>query len=84
MLAIMHQVMGGTLIVAGLIVLPMPIPLGLIMLVIGLALLAPYILAVQNLVRHLRRKNGKLNDQLLKWHERFPPVIRSTIDKTHP
>ena len=62
----------------------MPIPFGLIMLVIGLALLAPYILPIQHLVRSIRRKNGAINDQLIKWRERFPPVIQKTIDKTHP
>ena len=84
MLAILHQIMGGTLVLAGLVVLPMPLPFGLIMLVIGLALLAPYILPIQHLVRSIRRKNDTINDQLVKWRERFPPVIQKTIDKTHP
>ena len=84
MLAIFHQIMGSVLVVAGIVVLPLPIPLGLLMLVIGLALLAPYIIPVQNLVRSLRRKNTKLNDQLVRWREKFPPVIQKTIDRTHP
>ncbi len=84
MLALFHQVMGSTLVVAGLIVLPMPIPLGLIMLVIGLALLAPYMKPIQRLVRNIRSKNSRINEQLLKWREKFPPVIQKTIDKTHP
>ncbi|WP_306251828.1 PGPGW domain-containing protein [Parvularcula sp. IMCC14364] len=84
MLAIFHQIMGSVLVVAGIVVLPLPIPLGLLMLVIGLALLAPYIIPVQNLVRSLRRKNTKLNNQLVRWREKFPPVIQKTIDRTHP
>lgn len=84
MLAIFHQIMGSTLVVAGLVVLPLPLPFGLIMLVIGLALLAPYLIPIQGLVRWIRRKNAKLNEQLIKWREKFPPVIQKTIDKTHP
>lgn len=84
MLAIFHQVLGSTLVVAGLIVLPLPIPLGLLMLVIGMALLAPYVIPVQNAVRAIRRRNAKINETLIKWRERFPPVIQKTIDQTHP
>ena len=84
MLAIFHQIMGSILVVAGLLVLPLPIPFGLIMLVIGLALLAPYMVPIQRLVRWIRVKNDKVNEYLLKWRERFPPVIQKTIDKTHP
>ncbi|MCK5745930.1 MAG: hypothetical protein KAH44_06925 [Oricola sp.] len=84
MLPIVHQVFGSILVVAGLIVLPLPIPFGLIMLTIGFALLAPYIPAIQRLIRHLRGKSPNLDSQLRRWRDRMPPVIRSTIDKTHP
>ncbi len=84
MLAIFHQIIGSTLVVAGLIILPLPIPFGLIMLVVGLALLAPYIVPIQKLIRSLRRKNAKLNEQLMKWYEKMPPIIKKTIDQTHP
>ena len=72
------------MVVAGLIVLPLPIPLGLIMLTIGLTLLAPYIPAVQRLIRSLRTKQPVIDQWLLSHRERFPPIIRRTIDKTHP
>ena len=84
MLPILHQVLGSTLVVTGLIVLPLPLPFGLIMLVIGFALLAPYIPAVQRLVRVMRRKWPKVDAILLRYRHRFPPVIKRTIDKTHP
>ncbi|MFC2950319.1 PGPGW domain-containing protein [Marinicaulis aureus] len=84
MLPIVHQVFGSLLVVAGLIVLPLPIPFGLIMLTIGFALLAPYIPAVQRLIRHMRGKWPNLDGTLRRWHHRMPPVIKSTIDKTHP
>ncbi len=84
MLPILHQVLGSTLVVTGLIVLPLPIPFGLIMLVIGFALLAPYIPIVQRIIRHMRRRWPQVDAILLRYRDRFPPVIRKTIDKTHP
>ena len=84
MLPIVHQVFGSLLVVAGLIVLPLPIPFGLIMLSIGFALLAPYIPAVQRLIRHMRGKWPNLDETLKRYHHRMPPVIKTTIDKTHP
>ncbi len=84
MLPLVHQITGTTLVIAGLIVLPLPIPFGLILLTIGFALLAPYIPAVQQLIRTMRRKWPNLDAQLRRWRDRMPPVIKKTIDKTHP
>lgn len=72
------------MVVAGLIVLPLPIPFGLIMLTIGFALLAPYIPFVQRLIKTMRTKWPDLDQTLLRYRHRFPPVIKKTIDKTHP
>lgn len=84
MLPILHQVFGSTLVVAGLIVLPLPIPLGLIMLTIGFALLAPYIPAVQRFIKFLRVKWPGFDRTLRRYRNRLPPVVRRTIDKTCP
>jgi hypothetical protein len=84
MLSIWHQIMGGTLVLAGIIVLPMPLPFGLPMLAIGLSLLAPYLPPVQALVRYLRKRSKPLDSQMVKWRDRAPPVIQKTIDKTKP
>jgi len=59
--------------------LPLPIPLGLVMLTVGFALLAPYIPAVQRLI-----KSPDLDRSMRRHRHRFPAVIRRTIDKTHP
>ena len=84
MLPIIHQFFGTTLIIAGFIVLPLPLPFGLIMITLGCALLAPYVPAVQRLIRHMRGKWPNLDDALRRYRHRFPPVIKNTIDKTHP
>lgn len=84
MLPIVHQVCGIVLIAVGLVVLPLPLPFGLIMITLGCALLAPYVPYVQRLIKKMRRKWPAMNAQLLKYRDRLPPVIRKTIDKTHP
>lgn len=84
MLPVVHQLIGSVLVVGGAILTPTPVPIGLIMLTIGLALLAPYMPPIQRAVRAIRRKWPKINQSLLRHRHRFPPVIRMTIDKTHP
>ncbi len=84
MLPIFHQALGAMLVLTGLIVLPLPIPFGLIMITIGCALLAPYIPALQHFVRRLRTKYPSLDQSLMRYRSKFPPVIKKTIDKTHP
>jgi len=84
MLPIFHQLLGGVLVVSGAILTPTPIPFGLILLTIGLALLAPYMPPVQALVRAIRRKWPNVDQALRRYRDRFPPVIKATIDKTHP
>ncbi|MEL7491347.1 MAG: PGPGW domain-containing protein [Pseudomonadota bacterium] len=84
MLPILHQIFGTVLILVGLVVLPLPLPFGLIMITIGFALLAPYIPAFQRLVRSMRRKWPDLDRSLRRYRNRFPPIIRKTIDKTNP
>lgn len=84
MLPLFHQVLGTILILVGLIVLPLPIPLGLIMMTIGFALLAPYVPFFQRIVIKMRRKWPNIDATLLKYRDRLPPIMRRTIDKTHP
>ncbi|MEK7264492.1 MAG: hypothetical protein AAB227_00200 [Pseudomonadota bacterium] len=84
MLPVFHMFLGGVLVVSGAILTPTPVPFGLIMLTIGLALLAPYMPPVQALIRAIRRKWPKVDMNLKKHRDRFPPVIRTTIDKTNP
>ncbi|MBI1393749.1 MAG: hypothetical protein GC152_13505 [Alphaproteobacteria bacterium] len=84
MLPIFHQALGAFLVLTGLVVLPLPIPFGLIMITIGLTLLAPYVPLFQRLVQRLRQKHPALNAKLLQYRDRCPPIVRKTIDKTHP
>lgn len=84
MLPIVHQLVGSVFVITGAILTPTPIPIGLILLTIGLALLAPYMPPVQRLVRAIRRKWPSIDRSLRRNRDRFPPIIRATIDKTCP
>jgi hypothetical protein len=84
MSAIIHQALGSVLVVVGAILAPTPIPIGLLLLTIGLALLAPYMPPVQGLLRAIRRKWPNVDGSLRRHRDRMPPVIRLAIDKTHP
>lgn len=84
MLSIFHQVLGGVLVLAGAILTPTPAPIGLILLTIGLALLAPYMPPVRRLVRAIRRKWPGVDEALRRHRDRMPPVIQKTIDRTCP
>lgn len=84
MLPIVHQLIGSVLVISGAILAPTPIPFGLIMMTIGLALLAPYMPPIQKLVRAIRHKWPKVDVSLRRHRDRLPAIIRATIDKTHP
>ncbi|MEO1015336.1 MAG: PGPGW domain-containing protein [Pseudomonadota bacterium] len=84
MLPILHQALGAFLVLTGLVVLPLPIPFGLIMITIGLTLLAPYVPFVQRIVKKLRSRHPSLDEKLMRYRHRCPPIVRKTIDRTHP
>lgn len=84
LLTLLHKITGSVLVVFGVVLFPMPIPVGLIMIAFGLLLLAPYFKPVQNVVRHLRRKSEVVDRNLRKIKRRCPPVIRTAIEKTAP
>lgn len=84
MLPIFHQVTGVFLVVTGAILTPTPIPFGLIMLTVGLALLAPYAPPVLRAVRGIRRRWPKIDEALRRNRDRMPGIVRQTIDKSHP
>ncbi|MEM9837900.1 MAG: PGPGW domain-containing protein [Pseudomonadota bacterium] len=84
LLTFVHKLTGSVLVLFGLVLFPMPIPVGLIMIAVGLLLLAPYFKPIQNLVRRLRRKSEHVDGALRKIKRRCPPVIRTAIEKTAP
>ncbi|MEE4209012.1 MAG: PGPGW domain-containing protein [Parvularcula sp.] len=83
-LTFLHKVTGGLLVVFGIVLFPMPIPVGLVMIALGLLFLAPYFKPVQIFVRSLRRRYGPVDRALLRIKQRCPSVLRSAIEKTAP
>lgn len=84
LLALVHKLTGTMLVLFGVVLFPMPIPLGLILIALGLALLAPYFPPIQALVRSIRRKSPKVDEWMIRFKERCPRVIQITIEKTNP
>jgi len=83
-LALIHKLVGSILVLFGIVLFPMPIPVGLIMIALGLAMLAPYFKPIQKLVRHIRRKSPMVDRNMVRFKDRCPKVIRTTIEKTNP
>ncbi len=84
LLTILHKLTGSVLVVAGLVLFPMPIPIGAIMIAIGLLFLAPYFKPIQKLVRSMRQRFEPVNKAMLSIKTKCPPVIRKAIEKTAP
>lgn len=84
MLPTLHKITGAGLILAGLVILPLPVPVGLIMIVTGMVLLAAYFTVFARLIKSVRKKWPAADRILVRHHHRFPPVIRKTIDNTTP
>jgi len=84
MIAIFHQVVGGTFVAAGLVLFPLPIPLGWLFVLTGVALLVPYNPATQQAVRSLRRRWPAFDRGVLRFREKAPSFIRRAIEKTNP
>ena len=84
LLTLLHKITGSVLVVAGLVLFPMPIPVGAIMIAIGLLFLAPYFKPIQKLVRSMRCRFAPVNKAMLNIKSKCPPVIRKAIEKTAP
>lgn len=84
MLPIIHQLVGGTFVAAGLVLFPLPIPVGWLFLLTGVALLVPYNPATQSMVRSLRRRWPAFDRGMLKFRQNAPRFIRRAIQKTNP
>lgn len=84
LLTLLHKIVGSVLVLFGMVLFPMPIPVGLVMIAFGLLMLAPHFHPVQRVVRSLRRRSVAVDRALLKVKQRCPAVIRSAIEKTAP
>lgn len=72
------------LIVVGLIVLPMPIPLGGIMIVSGIVLLVSVSAVVALWVKAFRRRHGRTNRMIQNIEDRLPEAWKKILRRTDP
>ena len=83
----MHIVMlltGGVSCLAGAILLPLPIPLGLPLMVVGAALILSASPAARRWFRRWRGTHRDISDKLLDIEPAMPEAFRKTLDETHP
>ncbi len=80
----LQQWMGWMLIVPGLLVLPLPIPLGLVMIIAGLALAARYDPLLQGWIRRLRARFPDASRRANRLHRYLPFRLRRVLVSTDP
>jgi hypothetical protein len=79
-----NRTVGWILVLLGLVIFPLPIPLGLLLIVTGLALLVRDSVTVQEWIRGLRESNPGFDQQLREIRERLPDFLKAAIDATDP
>lgn len=82
LLALVHKAVGSFMLLFGIVLFPLPIPVGLIMIAIGLTFLAPYFAPARLAVMALRRRVPPLDAVMAHHAHRCPGVVRATIEAT--
>lgn len=75
---------GIFLVITGLIITPLPIPIGLLMVLAGLAILVPESLWLRRIVRDFRSRNPKFEQKLQGIRPKAPRFIQRVIAMTTP
>ena len=84
MVKVIFIVTAACLILGGLIVLPMPIPTGAIMIVIGLVLLLSVSVTAIRLLRAFRRKYPNADNVIRGVENRLPAAWRRILRRSDP
>lgn len=82
--ALITKVTGGICIAGGLATVWLPIPTGLILMVVGLTLLIASSPTIAALARLWRRRNGDLDAQLNRAEPYLPKPMQRVLAKTKP
>jgi len=75
---------GFTLILLGAIITPLPIPVGLVLIIIGLALVIPALPGTTRKLRQWRRRFPALSARLNQIAAYLPAFVRRAIRMTDP
>lgn len=82
--SLISTIFGIILILSGLIILPLPIPFGLIMIVIGMSLLISHSAFFRSQFKKLRRRFVNFSERLNKLKPHLPSFARKMIEDTDP
>ncbi|MCA6062840.1 PGPGW domain-containing protein [Thalassolituus marinus] len=75
---------GSLLVIGGIIVTPMPLPLGIIMIIFGTSILVTELPLVRLYVRQLRKRFTSLSARLNRLKPHLPSFARRLIEDTDP
>lgn len=75
---------GTILVIGGIILTPMPIPLGIISIVIGLSLLVGSVPEIRVWLTQARRRYQEFSNKLNSIKHRLPAIARRLIEDTDP
>jgi hypothetical protein len=84
MLKIAFQIFAGFIVLIGIITFPLPIPIGAVLIVIGLAMLISSSKKVRNSIRSYRKRNPRINSIIMKAETYLPISVQTTINQTDP
>ena len=80
----LNLIAGVLLVIAGIIITPMPIPLGIILIILGLSMLVSTVPAVRHFLRNLRSRHKTMSLRLNHIKPRLPAFARRLIEETDP
>ena len=81
---IIIQVSGALIFIAGMIFFLLPIPIGAVMMIIGLTMMISSSKKLRRVIREYRRRNPKLNSTIHGAEFYLPKSMRDSIDRTDP
>jgi hypothetical protein len=84
MIKLFSVVIGVILVLVGFVVFPMPIPLGAIMIVVGLLLLVSASDTVARWVRMFRQHNPGANNVIQAVEDRLPESWKKALRRSDP
>ena len=76
--------LGWMLVVGGLLMTPLPLPIGLLMLVLGLTILARRSRVVRQRIRNLRARYPEFSERLRRLEPKVNETISRTLRETDP
>ncbi|MEQ8823395.1 MAG: hypothetical protein RIC14_03380 [Filomicrobium sp.] len=84
MIRVLMLLAGGFTFVTGALLLPLPLPLGLPLLLVGGAILLSFSPAIRRWFKHWRTEHRQLSDRLENIEPIVPSPLRETLNETHP